>query len=228
VGWTWGYAESAAAHNEFAYNHIHDLGKGLLSDMGGIYTLGISPGTTIHHNHIHDVVSSTYGGWGLYHDEGSSYIVSEYNLVYSNKCDAFHQHYGRENNLRNNIFACSREFLVSRTREEEHLSFMLEGNVLYVSGEGLLGSNWTNGNFLFRRNLYWDAQGRPLKFGEPTPTLEEWQARGQDVDSVIADPKFADPEHNDFTLASDSPAFTEIGFEPFDLSTVGPRGRVGA
>lgn len=226
VGWTWGYAESGAHSNEFAYNHLHDLGKGLLSDMGGIYTLGNSPGTMIHHNHIHDVNSYDYGGWGLYHDEGSCNIVSECNLVYRNKCDAFHQHYGRGNLLRNNILACSTLDLVTRTREEEHLSFLLEGNVMYVCGQGLLGGNWKNGNFLFRRNLYWDALGRPLDFAGGT--LAEWQARGQDEGSVVADPKFADPEHGDFTLAPDSPAYTEIGFEPFDLSNVGPRGEVGA
>jgi hypothetical protein len=226
VGWTWGYAQSGARSNEFAYNHIHDLGKGLLSDMGGIYTLGISPGTTIHHNLIHDVTSHDYGGWGLYHDEGSSNIVSEFNLVYRNKCDAFHQHYGRENLLRNNIFAGSREFLVTRTREEEHISFMLEGNVMYVTGEGLLGTAWTNEHFYLRRNLYWDGLERPLTFAGAS--WEAWRARGHDVDSVIADPQFADPDHENFTLTADSPAYTEIGFEPFDLSTVGPRGEVGA
>ena len=40
--------------------------------------------------------------------------------------------------------------------------------------------------------------------------------------AVIADPLFADPFNGDFTLAENSPAW-DIGFEPIDMSDVGPR-----
>jgi len=39
VGWSMGYAESAAHGNVIEWNHIHGLGKGWLSDFGGIYML---------------------------------------------------------------------------------------------------------------------------------------------------------------------------------------------
>eukprot|EP00730_Choanoeca_flexa_P002409 TRINITY_DN11039_c0_g1_i7.p1 TRINITY_DN11039_c0_g1~~TRINITY_DN11039_c0_g1_i7.p1 ORF type:complete len:709 (+),score=106.22 TRINITY_DN11039_c0_g1_i7:1-2127(+) len=44
----------------------------------------------------------------------------------------------------------------------------------------------------------------------------------QDQGSLIADPQFTDLEQLNFTMPSSSPAF-KIGFEPIDLSLVGPR-----
>ena len=39
---------------------------------------------------------------------------------------------------------------------------------------------------------------------------------------IQADPQFRDPAKDDYTLLPDSPAH-ELGFQPLDLSTVGPR-----
>jgi hypothetical protein len=73
-------------------------------------------------------------------------------------------------------------------------------------------------------NLYYDARasagGEALKFSGAT--LEQWRARGHDVNTVIADPLFAAPDKNDFRMATNSPAL-KIGFKEIDLSQVGVR-----
>jgi parallel beta-helix repeat protein len=154
VGWTWGYGESKAIDNHIDYNDIRDIGQGELSDMGGIYTLGISPGTTVRGNRIDNVRARGYGGWGIYTDEGSTGILIENNVVTNTKTGGFHQHYGKENIVRNNVFAyASQDGQVIRSRQEDHLSFTFAHNVVLWKGTELLGGGWSNGHYAFGPNL---------------------------------------------------------------------------
>lgn len=234
VGWTWGYADSVAYDNAIEHNHIHNLGQGLLSDLGGIYLLGVAPGTVVRGNLIHDIVKYHYGGWAIYPDEGSSHLVIEDNVCYDTNATVFNQHYGRENIVRNNIFAFGSEGIVSLGRAEPHRAFTLERNILVTAGQPLFisgyGLDLAHPTFGSDLNLAWDTAGDLVAAAngsrsrrDPAPRgWAEWRALGQDRHSLVADPRFADLAGRDFTLKADSPAF-ELGFRPLDLSRVGPR-----
>jgi len=225
LGWVWGYAPSPAHHNEIAYNHLHTIGQGVLSDMGGVYSLGIQPGTTIHHNHVHHVHSFGYGGWGLYTDEGSTDVVLHDNLVHHTKDGGFDQHYGRNNLVTNNIFAFGQECLIRRNdRRDRHTSFTFQRNIVLMDRGVILGGGWgtsAESYYTLDRNLYWHADGKPVLFAKDVD-FAAWQKKhGQDAHSLVADPKFLDARGGDFRLAPDSPAITKLGFKPFDYTQAG-------
>ena len=222
VGWTWGYGYSPAKRNIVEYNHIHHLGWAQLSDMGGVYTLGMSEGTSVSNNVLHDIYSLYYGGWGLYTDEGSTGIRIENNLVYNCKSGGFHQHYGKDNIVRNNIFAGQIRTQLEASRVEEHLSFEFSNNIIYYSKGVMCGINWANVGHKSDYNCYFCTDSEK-KIEFQGISFDEWQKKGQDVNSVIADPQFADVAAGNFTPKNKA-MLKKIGFKPFDYSKAGVYG----
>ena len=221
VGWRWGYSNSLGKRNTISYNHVHHIGWGVLSDMGGIYTLGPSQGTVVSNNIFHDIYSYSYGGWGLYTDEGSTGIVMENNLVYNTKTGGFHQHYGKENVVRNNILAFSKLYQVQATRVEDHLSFTFENNIVYYDTGVLLSGPWNRIKIKMDNNCYC-AVGTDVSFIGKSPP--DWiKETGHDKHSIIVDSLFVDAKKYDFRLKPNSPAL-KVGFKPFDYSKAGVYG----
>ena len=220
-GWSWGFQPSSAHHNTLDFNYIHHLGNGDgLSDMGAIYTLGRSPGTTVRNNHIHDVFSYAHvsHGSGIYPDEGSTGILIENNVVYRVRNSPLFMHYGKECLVRNNILALGEAGQLRRSREDVRCHYVAEGNIVYGgTNPQMLDGPWTNHDWQLGRNLYWTTEGEPFFAGRDFAT---WQIEGRDQGSIVADPRFVDPDNDDFRLQPDSPAF-QLGFEPIAIERAG-------
>ena len=227
IGWLWGYADNPTNNINISNNLIYNIGNGWLSDMGGIYTLGIQPDTVISGNVIYNVGCYDgeygYGGWGIYLDEGSSGILVENNLVYDCSSQCFHQHYGKDNMIRNNIFAFGGEGQFRITKNEEHNSLFLYNNIL-VGEDNMMYWDTTNLDwFIDNENLYYDYvnganvySGKSMKLTERI-NIPSMVGKGYYNNAVFADPLFLDAENRDFTLALNSPAL-ENGFVPFEYN----------
>jgi hypothetical protein len=222
VGSVQDFGASQATGNIVEFNRVHDIGQGMLSDLAGIYTCS-TPGSRIAYNVVHDVVRREYGGWGIYPDEGSHDMVIQKNLVYRCQDGALFAHHNQNITVENNIFALNRAAQLDRggiggfeLACRRNVFYFVEGKAVGDYGIAHCGIDVC----AFDRNLYWNPSGKPVFFG--SKDFSEWQAIGQDKNSLVADPLFVDPAHGNFTLRPGSPA-VQIGFEPWDFSTVGMR-----
>ncbi len=234
VGWNWGYSYNVTKNIKIHRNLIYNIGQGWLSDMGGIYTLGKQPGTVLSENVIHNVAADSgeggYGGWGIYLDEGSSYMTVEKNLVYCCGSQSFNIHYGEGNVIRNNIAAFSGGGLVSPGIEkgETHATATYYNNIFLTRDKLPVYINMLNkpSHFYDNGNLFWSlTEGDELYFddgetGEMAYSLEDAEKKGLIHYPTVADPLFKDAENFDFTLDENSPAFA-LNFEAWDYSNAG-------
>lgn len=223
-GWVWGYAPNPTNNIQITDNLIYNIGNGWLSDMGGIYTLGIQPDSVISGNVIYNVGcydgETGYGGWGIYLDEGSSEFTVENNLVYDCSSQCFHQHYGRDNVIRNNIFAFGGDGDFIVTKNEDHNSLTLTNNILVTDKNLMYRMDLAKDWFVDNNNLYWDYGSRRIYSGTSMNPGDRigiacGVADGYYNNAVFENPLFKNPDARDFTLADNSPAIEKIGFVPF-------------
>jgi len=218
--WTWdGYKYCEGT--EVAYNHLHHLGLGYHTDAAGVYQFGPLD-THMHHNLIHDAVAYPYicGYAGLYLDEQSRGALLENNLIYNADWFALFLHKGVDNIFRNNLCAFSRDGLIARGSRNKtwQSNYMDAYRNIYISTNNImLGRDWDDGDRppLINSNLYQSCSAETnLVFG--SGSFAEWQKRGRDVDSVIADSGCKDPVNLDFSMTPEANACRAIGFVPFD------------
>lgn len=222
VGWVWGYGSSPSKNNEISYNRLSHIGDGRLNDLGGIYTLGKSEGTSIHHNVISNVCSGDFRGWGIYADEGTTGIKVEKNIVFHSTSGGFHQHYGSGNVVTNNIFAWGEysQFTLTSVRENNPLTF--ENNIIIMDTGNLMSGDGINSNkFVVRQNCYWDIALESQHVDKYGSIL--W-AIHRDTTSVVRDPSFRNAITGDFRFKNRS-ICKAISFEEFDYNKAGVYGK---
>jgi hypothetical protein len=84
VGWMWTPEPTPCRATLVEANHIHDVMR-LLSDGGGIYTLGLQPDAVIRDNLIHDIPES-FGlaqSNGMFIDNASTGLLIEGNVIFA-------------------------------------------------------------------------------------------------------------------------------------------------
>jgi hypothetical protein len=228
LGWTWDIVRSGTRDNIVEYNHVHHVMR-MLDDGGGVYSLGLTPGSVIRNNHIHHVGRPEDGvGHGVYLDGGSSGVLTENNLVHDTGGGGIRIQHGTAClTVLNNICAyCGFGLGIDSERTN-----IFAYNIVYMAGEGTPfrpQAEWQTYNKIIRNNLYWHEDRKPIQFLKYTfaewrkleGIKDIWYTPRMDEGSRIADPQFVDAKKRDFRLKPTSPAFA-LGFQAIDFSRMG-------
>ncbi|MCL4221258.1 MAG: right-handed parallel beta-helix repeat-containing protein [Phycisphaerales bacterium] len=105
VGWRWDETPTPCRETLIAGNHIHHVMQ-VLSDGGGIYTLGLQPGAIIRGNAIHDVRANVgrAPSNGIFLDQGTTGMVVERNIFWNIDRTPIRWHWTYQNTVRDNLF----------------------------------------------------------------------------------------------------------------------------
>lgn len=130
VGWTWEYGPSLSHDNRIIGNIISNFGQGVLSDMGGIYTLGRQPNSVVEGNIINNGRARIYGGHGLYADAGTAGFIFRNNVVTGVSHAGIHIHYGTDLLFETNFLFDYREAGIRCTNPSQGRSVVFRSNLL--------------------------------------------------------------------------------------------------
>lgn len=230
----------AAVESRIENNHVYNIGQGELSDMGAIYVHGSASGVVIRGNVAHDVSAKVYGGSVLYLDDSASHITVEDNLFHGGSTYVISMK-GREHIIRNNILAFGGNSVIRRSDLEGgrmNTAVVMKNILLTRDGVPVFSSRPETHiveapAIISDTNLIWDITGGDLHVSIPRHKRQpdilfpfsDWrEGPGNDLRSIIADPRFRDPLNGDFRLPENSPA-RDVGFRPVDFSNAGPRER---
>jgi parallel beta-helix repeat protein len=243
----WGISvgHTSSTKNIVEYNHLHDLNTETY-DTGGLEVTQQSrdhdTGSIFRYNLIHDTggYSSMMGrdmwnSWGIYLDSFAGGFTVYGNVVYGAYDGGLMIQGGKNNKVYNNIFVENgprRQILIANFSDNSRGTEFHHNIVSYAAPESMAvycGRQAAHTIVRWEHNLYWH-EGQEVRVYAPgnEPYAQWfrpwafWRDLGFDQASVTADPQFVDARRHDYRLQPTSPAL-QLGFEPIDLSSVGPR-----
>jgi len=236
-----------ARNNVVEYN---DLSHANLDsqDTGVVYTNTGGRGNVIHGNRLHDSEIPFSFGFGLYLDDTSDGVTASNNLIHdlNHDGDGTLQYgiyaKGLDDILINNVVA-DNEAAVGGIGSHEHggtwnHGLVIERNVLSDTGPNVYGfSNWStervakaDHNVVYNADDEYGISDFPdnyALYGESydVETFDDWRSfwdQRFDQESEVGDPKFMDPDNDDYRFRYDSPVY-DHGIESIDHASPGLR-----
>jgi len=248
----YGISLKSGHDQHFSHNNLVEFNEVLdtnleTNDTGAIETLGrdrLLSGNIIRFNWIRNVVGmgttpegeilTPYKASGVFLDDNSSGTTIYGNVIVGPMEGAVTFSNGKENQFENNIFINANKHQINLLQRDDFMrgNIFRRNIVVFSNPQADLWKSWAR---TWKReplaecdfNLYWNTGGLDLANTEQTLTPEgnfaQWQAAGFDRNSLITDPKFVNPQADDFRLQPDSPAL-KLGFKPIPLERMGIKG----
>jgi len=131
VGWEWSPNPTPSRENHLTANHIHHIMQ-KLSDGGGIYMLGLQPGSIISGNLIHDVTVNMGRAEsnGMFLDEGATDLIVSDNIIYNIARSPLRFHRATTNLVKDNILSCGDDIPPVRYNNTRQEDITLENNLI--------------------------------------------------------------------------------------------------
>jgi hypothetical protein len=132
MGWMWTADPTPCRENTIHGNHIHHI-MHILSDGGGVYSLGLQPGSRITKNLIHDVKinAGRAESNGMFLDEGTRELLVEDNIIYNIARSPLRFHKAEEpNTVRNNVLVCGEGIPPIRYNNTREKAIRKTGNII--------------------------------------------------------------------------------------------------
>jgi len=220
-------------------NRAHDAGKGVLSDLAGLYVPGKSPYSVVEGNVVHDINGRDYTSPACYLDGAAEYWTVRHNWLHGSN-ELIINMKGWTHNIHNNVLAFAGDQLVNRRNGDipshESTEFPILDRMppdftrnLFVQNGG--GYVYEYGSYTdiiqpwgtSDHNLFWDQTAQPWVGGVGQELGAFQTSANADLNSLVLDPLFVDARRGDFRLHPGSPAVASLGFVPVDNRDAGLR-----